>query len=232
MSEQTELPPDVIAALSDQRRLAELGLHDLYQRWEQQPDLQFVTVGEGAEQNTTIRGNPDSAFHGVVVYNRTGKNVVVGFNAGAAIGGQLIVPAGSILVWPAQYSNLSIGAETTGPAETVLVLRLRYPPTIASLTPIAAAKASSVTTQAADVTVKEASVQLLAANAGRRGLEVINNGAKAVRLSLGTAAVAKQGLWLAPGGGTWNGQLSGALWIGSVFAICDVGETTVALVEA
>lgn len=85
--------------------------------------------------------------------------------------------------------------------------------------------------QPEQLTVKTASVELRGANPGRTGLEVVNTGAKAVRVMLGEAGKAKYGILLAANGGAWNGLLGGATWTGSVFAICDAEETTVAVTE-
>lgn len=124
----TTEPERTARLLAVQDRLAELGLHDLQARWEMQPDRQILMVGEGQQAEQTIPGNPKSAFHGVAVYNNTGHTLTLGFNSSAAIGSPIIVPPHSLLVWPAEYTNLSIAGDVTRPAESVVALRLRYPP--------------------------------------------------------------------------------------------------------
>jgi hypothetical protein len=223
---------DLAAMLAEQRRLTQLGVRDLSQRWEMQPDAQTLLFGSGEPEEQSIRGFPEDAFHGVAVYNPTGRTILVGFNVKAAIGSSLRVPPRTLLVWAAEYTNLSLLADASGPVDAVTVLRLRYPPAQPSATPVTPGAAVVIDNQPEDIAVKLVSVEIAPANADRLGIEVINNGASAVRLALGEAATKKHGLWLAPNGGTWNGQLSAALWVGSIFAICDTGETTVAVVEA
>jgi hypothetical protein len=221
----------VDAMLLEQRTLTQLGLHDLRQRWAKQPPRSVHSFGEGEQEEQTIRGNPTDAFHGVVILNPTGKTISVGFQAGGALGSPLIVPPGSALVWAAEFQNVSLAAKASGPVESVVVLRLFYPPAQPMVLNYAAAKASVTHSQVEDVAVKEASVTVLAANTARLGMEIVNRGAKAVRLALGVEAEKKHGLWIAKEGGSWNGMLSAALWLGSVNAICDEGETTLAVVE-
>jgi hypothetical protein len=223
---------DTAKLLGEQTLLTRLGLHDLRQRWAKQTPRSIATFGEGEPAERTIHGNPQDAFHGLVVLNRTGKTVSVGFAPGQGLGSPLTVPPGSALVWAAEFANVSLAAPATGPVEEVVVLRLYYPPAQPMVFPFIATKASSTHEAPEDITVKEASVQLLPANPARLGMEIIDRGEKAVRLALGEAAKQKHGLWLAATGGSWNGQLSGALWLGSVAAICDAGETAVAVVEA
>lgn len=217
-----------------QHALAELGLHDLQRRWLQQPDRHYVPMGGGNPAEVSFRGNPEDAFHGIVVYNPTGRDVFIGFNVKASIGAQMYVPAEHMLVLPTQFSNFSIsvsaGDAAGGEAENVTILKLRYPPE-PFLADLGAHAASTIVSQT-DVTVKGASVKVVPANPFRRGLEIENRGEKAVRLVLGEEAAANKGLYLAAATGTWNGIISQSLWLGSVFAICEAGETNLAVVEA
>jgi hypothetical protein len=234
-TEQRPHPPaqqDLEQQLAEQRLLTKLAVSDLRHRWSKQPPRSTLLFGSGQPEEQRIEGNPQDAFHGVCVLNRTGKTVSLGFEAKGAVGSALTIPPGSGLVWAAEFRDLSLSALAEGPEESVVVLRLFYPPVQPMLFPYAPAKASVIHSAPADSTIKEASVPLLAANPLRLGMEIVNNGAKAVRLALGEAATQKHGLWLVSSGGTWNGQLSGALWLGSVAAICDSGETTVAVLEA
>lgn len=112
----------------EQRALTQLGLHELRQRWEQQPDMHVLTVGENQQADQTIPGFPESAFHGLAVLNNTGHTLRVSFGTSSAAGAPLLVPPKSFLVWPAEYANVTINSDTTRPAEQVVLLRLRYPP--------------------------------------------------------------------------------------------------------
>lgn len=59
-----------------------------------------------------------------------------------------------------------------------------------------------------------ASKELVKANGDRLELIVSNEGAKDAWLSLGSAAVAKEGIYLKAGGGTWtNTSYSGAVFV-------------------
>jgi len=68
---------------------------------------------------------------------------------------------------------------------------------------------------------------LLPANEARLGLIVVNTGANAVILYLADqprkGAVA---VWLAAGGGSWDGRLGNVLWSGNVYAVAQTGATT------
>lgn len=70
-------------------------------------------------------------------------------------------------------------------------------------------------------------VLALPANEARVGLTFINAGANAVILFL---AAQQQGgcltIWLAGNGGAWDGLVGGLLWCGNVFAVAQVGATT------
>lgn len=120
--------------LAEQRALTQLGLQDLVARWRQQPDRQFLSVGEGQPPEQTIKGFPEDNFRGVAVVNTTSHAIALGFEAGGGVGSPLVVPAHSFLVWPVVFTNLSIASDTTKPTETLVVLRLRYPPAQPALT--------------------------------------------------------------------------------------------------
>lgn len=217
-------------SLLDQRRLTELGLVDLTQRWIQQPDRHPLRFGEGLPLEQSIKGFPEDAFHGVVVINPTGRTLQLGLNVGAAIGSGLFIPAGFMLVWPGQYANLSILADQAiGPAETVTVLRLRYPPSEAQLFAIGPQATQIVApTSPRSVNVAGASVQVLAANPNRKGLSIVA-GAAAVSLGLGAVAIVGDDITLAANG-SWDGMIGPVLWRGEVTAIA--GEATkIAVVE-
>lgn len=77
------------------------------------------------------------------------------------------------------------------------------------------------------VTAKTASVELAKANQDRIELIVTNEGGNDVWLSLGTAAVAKEGPYLVSKTGTWNTSS----YSGAVFVITSTGESNVTFSE-
>lgn len=222
---------DRVALLSE---LESLSTADLRARWQQQPARHVLQFGEGMPNQQTVRGNPEDAYHGVIVYNPTGKALTVGFNASAAVGGPFTVPPASVTTWPAQFANLSLAVNETdgnGPVEQLFVVLLRYPPDLAIVETLPVVAASATRTQPEDITVKLVSVPVIGANPARKGLEIVNTGAEIVRLALGQAAKANAGLYLVKQGGSWNGELSAALWRGTVNAICPASETTLGVIE-
>lgn len=65
------------------------------------------------------------------------------------------------------------------------------------------------------------------ANEGRIGSVWINSGANAVILYLSDQA--RRGvpaIWLAANGGSWDGQISQTIWAGNIFAVAQVGAST------
>jgi hypothetical protein len=68
------------------------------------------------------------------------------------------------------------------------------------------------------VKVKTASTPVLAANANRNGLNLLNDSPNNIYFSLEGTAVLDKDFVLYPAG-AWDGIISGALWIGSVTAI-------------
>ena len=86
--------------------------------------------------------------------------------------------------------------------------------------------------QSGSVSVGVASAQILAANLGRKGLQVVNASANAISIGLGHAAVLGNDIWLAAGGGAWDGTISGKLWLGSLFAIAAGAASDLAIIEA
>jgi hypothetical protein len=234
LDEGAGIDPAVANAALEQRALSRLGLHDLQARWARQPPQDRITFGAGEQAEQTLPGNPSEGFHGLAIFNPTGKTIKVGFGPGNALGSALIVPPHSGVVWAAEFTNLSLAvsaAEAARLAETIVVLRLFYPPSQPQAFPYGVPAAAAVVQTPEDITVKGASIAVVAANPLRIGLEVVNRGANAVRLMPGSLAENKHGLWLAKEGGTWNGMISSAVWLGSVNAICEVGETTLGVVE-
>jgi hypothetical protein len=226
---------DVEDFLAVQRDVLELNGLDLRRRYIHQPDRDRLVFGAGEPAEQTLIGNEEHPFYGVTVLNPTAKTVFLGFQAGQAQGSPLFVPAGTGLTWPARYTQLSVAvspADAAAAQASVTVLRLQYPPEPLVFSYSPALAAAVVKSQPEDAVVTNAaSVTILAANQLRKGMEIVNAGLVAVRLALGQPATAKHGLLLSGGGGTWNGLLSNALWTGSVTAITEAGETTVAVVE-
>lgn len=74
-------------------------------------------------------------------------------------------------------------------------------------------------------TVGASSAQVVAANTGQSGSSFVNDGTVGIYLGLGQAAVVGQGIYLAPGGGSWDGRISGMTWIGAVYAIAVSGSS-------
>jgi hypothetical protein len=79
---------------------------------------------------------------------------------------------------------------------------------------------------------------LLTANEGRMGLEIVNYGANNCFLYLtglqelrGPGPFTCPVLWLAKGGGAWDGEFSEGLWGGNVCAKADTGTTTLTIAE-
>lgn len=77
------------------------------------------------------------------------------------------------------------------------------------------------------LTAKTESKELAKANQDRLELIVTNEGAKDIWLSLGSTAVAKEGIYLATKTGTWNTTS----YSGAVFAITAEGESNVCYSE-
>lgn len=80
------------------------------------------------------------------------------------------------------------------------------------------------------VDVAATSTLIIAANAARTGLEVINDGPSDVYLGRDGVADIGEGLMLTPGG-SWDGKVSGTVWIGAVHAICETGDGHVTVSE-
>lgn len=68
-------------------------------------------------------------------------------------------------------------------------------------------------------------------NESRLGIEVINASANVIYLGLGGNAKEKEGIYLAPNGGTWDGRVGQMVWTGSVTAICSVAKSVLTVVE-
>lgn len=70
-------------------------------------------------------------------------------------------------------------------------------------------------------------------NVNRMGGIIVNKAAAVgATLFLGAVNSAAVGqVWLAPNGGTWNFQLSGLCWCGSVFAVADSANLSLASAE-
>lgn len=83
--------------------------------------------------------------------------------------------------------------------------------------------------------VAAANTALLPINEARLGLQIINTGSAAVTIYLG--AIGEIGvralpqLWLANGGGSWDGLLSETVWCGNICAVAATGGTTVTIAE-
>jgi hypothetical protein len=70
-------------------------------------------------------------------------------------------------------------------------------------------------------------VVLTPANEARLGCQFVNSGANAVILYLSDQQ--RKGVpcvWLAAGGGAWDGRFGNLLWAGNVFAVAQTGPTT------
>ena len=102
--------------------------------------------------------------------------------------------------------------------QTTGALRVSDAETSASLTGLATAAASKLAVSV------NASTQIVAANAARKSLILVNNHATVtVWLSLGTAAVSGQGIPLLPLGGSWS--CLGCEYTGSVYGIAASATT-------
>lgn len=88
------------------------------------------------------------------------------------------------------------------------------------------------TQPAGGVAVGASSVTVIGPNPFRRGLSIVNLGPAIVFLTLGDqAAVVNTALALSASLGSWDGRLSGCLWMGSVQAISSAGGNTIGVVE-
>jgi hypothetical protein len=127
--------------LAEQRELTLLGLRDLGARWAHQPATSRIRVGGGEPGTQSLLGNPTERFHGVALLNPTAKTVFLGFGPSGSVGSALLCPPGTGLIWPAEYTDLSV---TVSPADAalaageVLLLRLPYPPAAPELFPYGA----------------------------------------------------------------------------------------------
>lgn len=67
--------------------------------------------------------------------------------------------------------------------------------------------------------------EVLKENTARLGSEWVNASSNAIWLALGRVATIGSGdVYLAPGGGSWNGMIGGKVWVGSVSAIAAAGS--------
>lgn len=81
------------------------------------------------------------------------------------------------------------------------------------------------------VTVGVASAEVLKANEGREGHTYVNASSNAIYLGLGAAAVIGSGIFLAGGGGSWDGLIGHTTWTGSVFAIAAGAGSKMTVIE-
>lgn len=75
--------------------------------------------------------------------------------------------------------------------------------------------------------IKTESKELLKENLDRIELIVSNEGAKDAWLSLGSAAVAKEGIYLKAAGGSWTSNA----YLGPVFVVAAEGESNICYAE-
>lgn len=124
--------------LSLQRDVLELSELELQRRWVSQPARSRHAFGLGQQADQTVMGNDAEPFRGVALLNPTPMTINVGFNAGSSIGSSLFCPPYSMLVWPAQFVNVSLGVNASDAASTegeVTLLRLQQPPTAPAVYP-------------------------------------------------------------------------------------------------
>jgi len=92
-------------------------------------------------------------------------------------------------------------------------------------------KANILTSAGPKVEVEGASTAVVAENLAREGLELVNASTASIYLELGGAAVLKQGIFLASGGGSWNGMVGPMVWTGSVNAIATAANSVLTVRE-
>lgn len=82
------------------------------------------------------------------------------------------------------------------------------------------------------VTVQTTNTLLLAANANRQGLIVVNSGSNAVYLAMGSNATATvgTGIYLGPSGGSFQFDAN-YKWQGAIYAIASGGTSVVTISE-
>jgi hypothetical protein len=132
----TDTAPLTIASDRDQVLLEHarwLGLseRELRRRWERQPITSRVTFGAGLPEQTTLHGDERALYFGVCILNPTAKTIMFGLGQGNAQGTGLQVGPFSGIVWPGQFSSLSLAVSSTdaaGPDEEIVVQRLWVPP--------------------------------------------------------------------------------------------------------
>lgn len=172
------------------------------------------------------------------VINFSPITIQVGWGGRAATaGGASPVPGQSYLQMPTDCNNAEVSAASVdleglgGAGALFLFIRYRHLVNL-DAGPLSNAQGGregvfAVTASSPrSVAVTGASSQVIAANANRKGLEIINTSETAVSLGLGAAAVAGDDIYLQPGG-SWSGTISGVLWRGAVTAIGEGGKLAV-----
>lgn len=80
------------------------------------------------------------------------------------------------------------------------------------------------------IEVETTTTVVLPANPARKGLSIVNDSSASIYVSLGNAAVLHRDIYLAPAG-SWDGRISGRVWLGSVNAIAAVAKSNLCVVE-
>lgn len=80
-------------------------------------------------------------------------------------------------------------------------------------------------------TIGTSSQLVLPANSRRLGVTIVNTGTVGCTITPGETATQYGGIWIASGGGAWDGRISHLLWSGNISAIADSGTTTLSVVE-
>ena len=197
--------------------------------------LEGVQVGQEYLIWQTINAQGSyEATDGVLNATTTLTSATAGFTAiqvGQPVRGIGIAPGTRVAEYVSTTEvKLSIAAEVTASSVTFTVGEPnRY---LTVKVPVSAKDGSIVIGSKKTVTVTTSDTAVIAANATREGLQITNTDAtNIVYLQLGATAVAGEGIYLAPKGGTWDGLIGPTVWTGAVRAIALVASCVVSIAE-
>ena len=198
--------------------------------------LEGVQVGQEYLLWQTINSQGSyEATDGVLNATTTLTSATAGFTSimvGQPVRGTGFAPGTKVAEYVSTTEvKLSIAAEVTASSVTFTVGEPnRY---LTVRVPVSAKDGSIVIGSKKTVSVATTTTAVVAANSTREGIQITNSDAtNIVYLQLGSgSAVLKEGIYLAPKGGTWDGLIGPAVWTGAVQGIAESGTCVVTVAE-